>query len=121
MNDQTNVDALLRAWEAFSDSLETGFEFGLDDYLNDVDARQLIANALAQKSTAGTQAVGDKFDARLQAADDRVRANTEMSGTCLWGTRNEEKNGWTADDNWWYYAVPREREREFNEDLEHVR
>ena len=114
---QPPLPALIDAWEAFSDSLRGGYDYGLDEYLNDVDLRYLIAKALAN----ATAPVDEELRAQLDAADDRVRTETEPSKICLWGSRNAEEHGWDATTHWWYWAMPKRRDEQFDEDLEHVR
>lgn len=109
--------ALLAAWEAFADSLADGYDLGLDDYLNDVDVRRLLAERLAVRAPRADGVLAQ----RLATADAAVRAATEPARGCLWGSRNAAANGYRRDAHWYYFAVPRERSAEFDADLARVR
>ena len=116
MSGPHRLRALLAAWAAFAESLQDGYEFGLDDYLNDLDVRRLIAETLHGSENRRLPAIRR----RIATLDDRVRGATLPTDTCLWGSNNASKHGWTPEGEWWYYAVPREPSREFEEDLLHL-
>jgi hypothetical protein len=71
---------------------------GHDDWLNDLDVRQLLHD-LRRRERA-------PYRARLQASDAAFKAFTRPVRTCLWGEANAERNGWTRRRNWWYYRIP---------------
>ncbi len=107
------LDGLLEAWGRVADELERGVTLGLDDYLNDLDVRELIHAALRitpEKERA-------KAMKRLAALDARVRAATQPAGRCLWGERVARSNGWTAETHWWYFVRPRRMGDELRADL----
>ena len=41
------MDGLIARWEAIADEVAAGYRLGLDDYLNDLDLRQILAGAVA--------------------------------------------------------------------------
>jgi hypothetical protein len=97
------LDGLLEVWERVVVAIEGGYALGLDDYLNDLDVRELVAAVLpllAERDRPRTLR-------RLNALDQRLRAATEPTTACLWGERVARSNGWSADAHWWYYARPR--------------
>ena len=108
---------LLRSWEVFAQALAKGYEFGLDDWLNDVDLRQFLADALQKAERPWDAACGQ----RLVDADQAVRSATSVMTTCLWGSRNAAEHGWQPDQNWWYFVVPTQHTPEFVADLSLVR
>jgi hypothetical protein len=108
---------LLRTWEVFAQSLANGYEFGLDDWLNDVDARQCLADALL----AQQEPIAAVLYERMLAADELVQAATNVHATCLWGSSNAQERGWEAVENWWYFVVPKTHTEEFAADLARVR
>ena len=71
---------------------------GDDDWLNDLDVRQLLHD-LGLRERA-------PYRDRLRAADARFRAATLPVRTCLWGEENAHRHGWTRRRNWWYYRIP---------------
>jgi len=89
---------LLRRYERAVDDVESGYELGLDDYLNDLDARQLLEERRGEASAEEA--------ARIEAADRRLRATTQLRRRCLWGTASARRNGWTQEASWWYWSVP---------------
>ncbi len=93
---------LVESWEKVVQSVDNGYALGLDDYLNDLDSRQLLAEALMVAS-AGEVA---KFEMRVHQADDQMKGLTARTGVCLWGDEVAEEEGWTTKKNWWYYARP---------------
>jgi hypothetical protein len=104
---ETVVDAglegLVSEWEAVVASIENGYGLGLDDYLHDVDGRELIAAVAAGVPAALTPALRR----RLAAADARARAALVPHVHCLWGQRLALANGWTREEHWWYFMRPR--------------
>jgi hypothetical protein len=92
---------LVRAWERFAASVERGYPLTLDDYLDDLDGRQILAETLSALPHAATAAQRR----RLVEADARVRAATRP-GPCLWGEANAQAQGWTPRAQWWYFRHP---------------
>jgi hypothetical protein len=96
------LEGLVENWEKTVHQVEEGYSLTLDDYLNDLDGRQLIAEVLA---VAGDQRRA-AIEARLDRADEKMRSLTEPTAGCLWGEEVAEEEGWTAQENWWYFARP---------------
>ena len=96
------AEGLVEEWERIVGQVEAGYPLGLDDYLNDMDGRQLIADLMATVSRALTP----PQRRRLEAADARMRAAVQPLGHCLWGDRIAKANGWEAEKNWWYFSRP---------------
>lgn len=96
------ADGLIEEWERVVGLVETGYKLGLDDYLNDLDGRELIAALVAHI----TRALTPTQKRRLEAADMRMRAAVKPLGRCLWGDRLAAANGWDATRNWWYFSRP---------------
>lgn len=106
------LPALIERWGGIVTSVETGYPFTLDDYLNDLDLRGLLQAAL---EVAGDSA--DESRAQVAAIDDRFRAATEKS-PCLWGSDVEFEEGHSPDREWWYYRRPSQLTEELREELE---
>ena len=99
---ERGLDGLIGEWEAAADALEAGYPLDtLDDYLNDMDARQLIHETLSAVPRAAAAVA-----ARLESADRRARAKLVPGGRCLWGDRIAERRGWEAAREWWYFMRP---------------
>jgi len=99
---QGGLDVLLDGWEQTVSAVEQGYTRGYEEFLNDLDGRQLLAQALARVTPA--QAV--PAQERLEGIDARMRASTAPVARCLWGAIVAEEEGWDPVGNWWYYARP---------------
>lgn len=108
------LEGLVAEWERTVRQVDDGYPLGLDDYLNDLDGRQLIEDALDVASESQRLALEE----RVHRADERMRALVKMLGECLWGRRVAEVEGWTPDEQWWYFAVPASPGPLLREDLE---
>ena len=104
------LEGLVGMWERTAAEIEQGYQGTSDEFLNDVDARQIIEEVLP----AATARQRRELVSRLTAADERFRRATEPLGRCAWGQRNEAKYGYTADRNWWYYRTPPRLRDELN-------
>ena len=104
------LEGLMGAWEQTAGAIETGYSLTFDDYLNDLDARQILEVVLS----AMPEPDGPFLD-RLRDADARVRAATVPSGRCVWG--EDASPVWTERRHWWYFVVPRSPGEDLAEDL----
>lgn len=94
---------LVENWERVVEQVLGGYTLGLDDYLNDMDGRQLLQNAL----DLAPDEVRNSFLDRVRDADQRIRQNLLPAGRCLWGSIVAEDEQWVAAVNWWYFEKPR--------------
>ncbi len=104
------IEGLVTAWEQTATAIGAGYCLTLDDYLNDLDARQILEVVLS----AMPEPDGPLLD-RLRAADARVRAATVPVGQCVWGDGGSR--GWTERRNWWYFVIPRHPGGDLADDL----
>jgi len=105
---------LVENWERVVTQVVEGYNLTLDDYLNDMDGRQMLANALELAPLE----VREAFLPRVRDADMRIRLNLVPAGRCLWGGIVAEDEGWTADSHWWYFEQPRNPGPRLREELE---
>jgi hypothetical protein len=101
-------------WEEVVRSVEEGYSLGLDDYLNDMDGRQLIEEVLPI-SPAGDKETVLK---RIRQADARMQWLVKPAGRCLWGDETARQQGWTANKNWWYFSIPTHAGEELLKEIE---
>lgn len=98
---------LLDRWTKIVAEVETGYRGLFDEYLNDMDAREIL-DELATYASDGEWA---EVEARLPSLDDRFRAATRPVDLCIRGERNAAKHGYRPDPDWWYFRVPTNLER----------
>lgn len=111
---QGGLDGLLEQWENVVTDVEEIYPLGLDDYLDDMDVRELIDGSLEVASPDERR----KARKRLEVLDTRMKAALVPAGRCLWGSDMAEQHDWTPQKNWWYFMQPREPGPELKEDLE---
>jgi hypothetical protein len=95
------LSGLLEQWSAIVASVERGTDASLDEWLNDMDLRDILAGALAASGQRDRRAAA----VRLDEADERFHAVTEQC-PCLWGDEIAENNSWRPEWQWWYYRRP---------------
>lgn len=97
------LEGLVEAWERVVESVTQGYRLGLDDYLNDLDARQLLAEAWEVAPVNEQQ----HYQSRVAAADVQMKSLLRPADECLWGDEVAEEEGWTREEQWWYFGFPR--------------
>lgn len=98
------AEGLVARWEqAARDAERERYPFGIEDWLNELDGRQLL-HELATRVPAALPA---GLAARLAEADARLEAVTVTAGACLWGDSLAARMGWRAAHEWWYWRTPR--------------
>lgn len=107
------LDGLLDQWGRVVEQVENGYPFTLDDYLNDLDGRQLIHEVMGSVGGAATRARGQ----RLEELDRRMRAVTTVRDACLWGAGIAKRSGWSPNVEWWYWAEPSDPGEDLSNDL----
>ncbi|MDZ7632831.1 MAG: hypothetical protein U5K74_16200 [Gemmatimonadaceae bacterium] len=95
------LSGLLDQWTGIVASVERGRDASLDEWLNDMDLRDILAGALAAAQPAQRRAAA----LRLAEADARFLAVTEPSA-CLWGDEIAHTNSWRPEWQWWYFRRP---------------
>lgn len=116
--DVADLCELIDQWTAFAADLERqGYNFDLDNWLNDVDVRELILEALPMFSR---EEMGDHAF-KLDEADKAFTAATRDFKRCVWGHGTARKEKWTAQKNWWYFRTPRRSNAQLEDELATVR
>ena len=106
------LPGLVDRYEAIVKSVEEGYAFGLDDYLNDMDLRDTLFAVMAVILPDERAAV----EGRVDALDARLRAVT-VASPCLWGDDVEEDDGLDPGREWWYYVRPAKLTEDFANEL----
>jgi hypothetical protein len=104
---------LIDRWAEVVGQLRAGYSLTLDDYLNDMDVRQLIEETLPHASVRAHK----QATVRLFTLDEEAQSVLVLTPRCLWGPKVEAAKGWTPEQNWWYYAVPRNPGPQLKADL----
>jgi hypothetical protein len=104
-------------WAKIVESLERGWRFDLDDWLNDMDLRQIIHDGWPLYEPDEKAAV----EAKIKRADSFFLLHTVDAGKCLWGRKTAKREKWSAKTNWWYFRKPRKAEPDFIEEVERVK
>lgn len=99
------LEGLVLRWEHVVESVAQGkgIVFERDEYLNDMDGRRILEEALQVASTEDSSL----WAARVQAADEKIRPHLIPSDECIWGDDNARKCGYSREHDWWYYHEPR--------------
>ena len=109
---------LIDQWATFANDLERqDYNFDLDNWLNDVDVRELILEALPMFSR---EEMGDHA-LKLDEADKAFQAGTREFKKCVWGGGTAKKEKWTPQKNWWYFRTPRRTNAQLEDELATVR
>jgi hypothetical protein len=95
------LEGLLQQWTATVKGVEHGLDMTLDEWLNDVDLRDILAGALAAADSVSRRAAST----RLDDADERFQLVTVVC-PCVWGDEVAATNGWRAEWQWWYFRRP---------------
>ena len=107
---------LIENWEQVIEEVKKGYALTLDDYLNDLDGRQILEEALE----IAPKVTGDKIRERVRRADRKMRTVVEPAGKCLWGSEVAETEGWTPEKNWWYFSRPKKGDADFLAEIDDV-
>lgn len=93
---------LVRSWERTVEDLQRGFDWEVDEWLNDLDVRTMIheiSRALPSELPLG-------LIRRLSVADLQFLGATMALEGCVWGDENARENEWRRDVYWWLWRLP---------------
>ena len=109
---QDGLEGAVARWEAIAVSAKN-YDFTLDDWLNDMDLRDIIAGALAVAGPDEKKAVSE----RLNKADHKLREATVETGS-IWGSAMSGEMAPDPKKAWWYFRRPMDPGETMQEDLE---
>ncbi len=107
------LSGLLNEWQRVATSLEKGYDGLLDEYLNDMDLRDILEDALDVASVAEDAPVRH----RVEQLDARVKAVTVPCGP-IWGREVAESEAMDPALQWWYFVRPKEPGDDLRGELE---
>ena len=96
------LGGIVARWSAIA-STAGRYDLTLDDWLNDLDLRDILAGAL----TVAPKHARDEVHAALERADAAFRAATVQSARSLWGEAGEGANPHDRTRQWWYFRYPK--------------
>lgn len=100
-----NLNQLVKNWRHTTEIELQNPNYLIEEYLNDLDGRNLIAKILLQFN--GHLAPIDDLIQEIEEIDRKFIKQT-ISTPCIWGHRNEIKHHWNEKDQWWYYRLPKQ-------------
>lgn len=106
------LDSAIDRWDSISKTAKD-YDFTLDDWLNDMDLRDIIHGALSAATVAERESVASA----LKKADDRLRKSTEKTGS-IWGSAMQGDFAPDPVKGWWYFRRPLNPGETMADDLE---
>ena len=106
------LTGLLEQWVGIVGATERGRDASLDEWLNDMDLRDILAGALAAAPPRDRRTASQ----RLDDADTRFHTVT-VPCPCLWGDEIAHTNAWRSEWQWWYFRRPTHPGPMLREDL----
>ena len=106
------LEAAIDRWVAISKTAKN-YDFTLDDWLNDMDLRDIIAGALQVADPEERKSVTEK----LNKADHKLREATVATGS-IWGSAMSGELAPDPKKSWWYFRRPSDPGETMQEDLE---
>jgi hypothetical protein len=100
---RSGLGGLLHRWEAVVASVAKGYDFTLDDYLNDMDLRDILAGAL--DALGPREALPAEVEKRVTTADRQFLELTTPTDD-LWGNPEDGEGAPDPEMQWWYYRRP---------------
>lgn len=100
---EAGLGGLADRWEAIVDALESDYDLTLDDWLNDMDLRDILAGALEVAPDAARTAVS----AQVAEADRRFLAGTLPTAAPLWGEEIAAEEGHDPARQPWFFRRPK--------------
>jgi hypothetical protein len=103
------IEGLVKRWEHVVASVVSQQEQFQDDYLNDMDGRRILEEALA----VATPEESARWKVRVADADQQIRSHLVPTTECLWGEQNARAYGYSRERDWWYFHRPEVVESEW--------
>ena len=94
-----------------------GYRYGLKDFVNDMDRRQMLAGALARGAELELE-VPPALASRIASTDQRFLDATWRTSRCLLDEEVVTERRIDPARHWWYYRVPRRRRGFIVKDLD---
>jgi hypothetical protein len=107
------LKGLIDHWELVVTEVSHGYDLLLEDYIADMDCRQLIEDVVPLATTPAQRSLLKK----LKRLDAVMRMLLQAFPKGL-RTKQPEDNGWTPERNWWYFSYPKNSGPDLREELQ---
>lgn len=107
------LSGLLDRWGKATSAIEGGYDGLLDEYLNDMDLRDILEDAM----DVAALPENSEMRQRLAACDLRVKNATVPCGP-IWGREVAESEVMDPAVQWWYFVRPRHPSDELRLELD---
>jgi hypothetical protein len=107
------LSGLIERWDKTTTSIERGYDGLLDEYLNDMDLRDILEDALDVVALPDDSPIRR----RVAIADARVKRATVACGP-IWGRDVAESEAMDPAVQWWYFIRPAEPNDDLRLELE---
>lgn len=108
------LQGLVEMWETVVTEVSHGYDLTFDDYLNDMDIRQILEEVTPLAATPAHKSLIKKL-ARIDAI---MRTLVEPTQHALWGKTAAQERGWTSAKNWWYFSKPKKTGPDLRDEIQ---
>ena len=106
------LEGLVGYWESLVQAVEEGYDLTFNDYVNDMELRDVMQGALEAALLDERQ----KAEQRLAVLDRRFRDLTVECPPVI-GAKAARENGHDPVEHWWYFRRPKTPAPDFEEEL----
>lgn len=92
-------------WDKIVSEIKDGYQFGIEDYANDIDTRHILGEIISELSPEGQA----RALAMLEPIDERFRQVTRPFDKSI--------HGEVQVSEWWYFRIPNVMGEELSDDL----
>ena len=109
---QGGLDGLMSHWESLVEAVDEGYDLTFEDYLNDMDLRDILGGAL-EVTTPDDRAAAEQVIEEL----DRRFLSLTVECSPIWGEKTARENEHDPAVQWWYFRRPKRPAPDFEEEL----
>ena len=107
------LSGLIDHWEGVVEAVAEGYDLTLDDYLNDMDMRDILEGALEFASTDEQEEVAPT----VKKVDQKFKSLT-VDCPPVWGEAAARENGHDPETQWWFFRRPKNPGPDFEIELQ---
>lgn len=107
------LSGLIEHWDGVVEAIAEGYDLTLDDYLNDMDLRDILEGALEFASTDENEKAAPK----VTKLDTKFKSLT-VDCPPVWGEDVAKENGYDSEIQWWFFRRPRTPGPDFELELQ---